>query len=199
MEAKNDLKNILFPSIIYLLPFVEFLKNNIIEIDIILVKSFFFLIFILFFCLLIFTFIISYFFKSVKFSKIFLIVTIIYWIFFKHNLLNQNILFISNKFTQNVFEYSSEISLLLLIIFSIYSSILIYKNNLLFKKFIFIFISLSLFSSLFQIINYNLNLNVPRSENLDVINFPDKINNKKENIYFFILDAMQPIQEFEKY
>ena len=199
MKAKIDLKNIIFSSMIYLLPFVEFLMNNIIEIDIILVKSFFFLILLLFFCLLIFTFIVFYFLKSVNFSKIFLIVVIIYWIFFKHNLLNQTIISISDQFTQNVFEYSSEISLLLLIIFSIYSSILIYKNNLLFKKFVFIFISLSLFSSLFQIINYNHNLNVAKPKNLDVINFPDKINNKKENIYFFILDAMQPIKEFEKH
>ena len=153
MKAKNDLKNILFSSIIYLLPFVEFLKNNIIEIDIILVKSFFFLIFIIFFCLLIFTFIIFYFVKSVNFSTIFLIVIIIFSIFFKHNWLNQIIISVSDPFTQNVFEYSSEVSLLLLIILSIYSSILIYKNNLLFKRFVFIFIFLSLFSSLLQIIS----------------------------------------------
>ena len=199
MKAKNDLKNILFSSIIYLLPFVEFLKNNIIEIDIILVKSFFFLIFIIFFCLLIFTFIIFYFVKSVNFSTIFLIVIIIFSIFFKHNWLNQIIISVSDPFTQNVFEYSSEVSLLLLIILSIYSSILIYKNNLLFKRFVFIFIFLSLFSSLFQIISYDYNLDVTKSKNLNVINFPDKINNKKENIYFFILDAMQPIKEFEKH
>ena len=199
MKNKINLKTITLSSIIYLLPFVEFLKNNITEVDIILVKSFFFLIFILFFFLLICTSIISYLFKSVSFSKIFLIVTIIYWIFFKHNWLNQIIISISNQFTQDVFEYSSEISLLILIIFSIYSSILIYKNNLLFKRFVFIFIFLSFFSSLFQIISYNHNLNVAKLKNLDIINFPDKINNKKENIYFFILDGMQPIKEFEKY
>ena len=199
MKDKINLKTIILSSIIYLLPFIEFLKNNIIEIDIILVKSFFFLIFILFFCLLIFTSIISYFFKSVNFSKIFLIVTIIYWIFFQHNWLNHTIISILNLFTQNLIDYSSEISLLILIIFSIYSSILIYKDNLLFKRFVFIFISLSLFSYLFLIISYNNNLNVAKPKNSDDIIFPDKINNKKENIYFFILDAMQPIREFEKH
>ena len=33
----------------------------------------------------------------------------------------------------------------------------------------------------------------------DEILFADIKNEKKPNIYFFILDAMQPIKEFEKY
>ena len=69
----------------------------------------------------------------IMFLPLFLIVIIIFSIFFKHNWLNQIIISVSDPFTQNVFEYSSEVSLLLLIILSIYSSILIYKNNLLFK------------------------------------------------------------------
>jgi hypothetical protein len=194
-----NLKPILFPLIIYLLPFIEFIKNNINEADIVLVKSFFFLIFVTFILLLIFAYIINFFFKNTKFSKIFLIVTFIYWLFFKHNLLNLTIKPFLDQFIMNEANFSSELSLFILIILSIYASILIYKENIFFKKFIFIFISLSLFISLFQIISFDHNSNVAKSKNINTINFPDKLNNKKENIYFFILDAMQPINEFKKY
>ena len=45
MKIEKNLKYISLISIIYLLPFVDFIKNNISEIDIILGKSFYFLVF----------------------------------------------------------------------------------------------------------------------------------------------------------
>ena len=199
MQIKKNYKYISFLLIIFLLPFVDFLNNNNNEINIILGKSFFFLIFILLIILLIFTFIIKCFFKNVEFSTLFLIVVVSYWLFFKHNNLNLLLFSFFNKFASAGSEYSSEISLLILILLSIYTSILIYKDNKFFKKFIMIFFSLTFCVSLFQILIFNKKPNIAKSNNIDKIEFPDKLKNKKENIYFIILDAMQPIKEFEKH
>ncbi len=206
MLSKKNFKLIPFILIIFLLPFLDFVKNNISEIDIILGKSFIFLIFVLFFILLIIAYIIKLFFKKIDFTVSFFIVVFSYWLFFKHNSLNLLLFSFLKKFASIGSEFSSEISLLILIILSIYFSILIYKNNKFFKKFILIFFSLTFFVSLFQIIKFNyesnisdLTSNISNLSKEDSINFPDKIKNKKENIYFFILDAMQPINEFEKY
>jgi len=62
-----------------------------------------------------------------------------------------------------------------------------------------IFFSLTFCLSLFQILIFNKKPNIAKSNNIDKIEFPDKLKNKKENIYFIILDAMQPIKEFEKH
>ena len=199
MKTEKALKYIPFVLIIFLLPFLDFLKNNINEINLILGKSFYFLIFALFVSLLILTYLINLFFKSKNFLNTLLIVSVIYWLTFKHNFLN----LIIKSFLETFFifgtEYSSEISLLILIVLSVYVSILIYKNNLLFKKFIYVFFYLTFFVSLFQILGSNKNPKIEYSDKIDIINFPDKLTNKKENIYFFILDGMQPIDEFEKY
>ena len=199
MKVERNLKYIPFILIIFLIPFLDFLKNNISEMDIILGKSFFFLIFIIFFILLIFTYVIKLFLKKLDFFIIFLIVIVGYWLFFKHNSLKLLLSSFFNHFALIGNEYSSEISLLILIILSIYASILIYKNNQFFKKFILIFFSLTFFISLFQIVSFNQESNIAKSDKIINIVFPDKLKNKKENIYFFILDAMQPIKEFEKH
>ena len=199
MQTEKKFKYIPFILIIFLIPFLEFLKTNVADIDIILGKSFFFLIFVLFFILLLLTYVAKFFFKKVEFKTLFLIVVICYWIFFKHNSLKISISSFFNNFSLNGVEYSSEISLLILIVLSIYFSILIYKKNRFFKKFIIIFFSLTFCLYFIQIVSFKEGLNVVKSDKKININFPDKLKNKKENIYFFILDAMQPIKEFEKY
>ena len=55
MKIEKNLKYISFISIIFLLPFIDFIKNNISEIDLILGKSFYFLVFLLLFLLLVLT------------------------------------------------------------------------------------------------------------------------------------------------
>lgn len=199
MKIKENLKYISFITIIFSLPFLDFLKNNILEIDLILGKSFYFLIFAVFLLLLLLACIINLLFKSKDFVKTFLIIVIIYWFAFKHNFLNLIIKDIFNQFLLNMVEYSSEISLLILIISIIYTSTLIYKNNSFFKKFIFIFFYLSFFVSLIQIFSFDQKLNISKLDKVDFINFKDKFDDNKENIYFFILDGMQPIKEFEKH
>lgn len=199
MKIKNNFKNIMFVLTIFLLPFTDFLKNNIYEIDLILGKSFYFLIFALFLFLLLLTHIVNFFLRSKDFYKTFLIVVVIYWLAFEHNFVNSIIKSFFDKFFSIGSEYSSEISLLMLIVLSIYTSKLIYKNNIFFKKFIFVFFYLTFLVSLSQIFNFNKKSNIAEIDKMDIVKFPDKLNNKKENIYFFILDGMQPIEEFEKY
>ena len=118
---------------------------------------------------------------------------------FKHNSLKIILISIFDKFFLFATELNSEISLLLLIGLSIYSSRLIYRNSYFFKKFIYIFFYLSFLNSLFHIFSFNHQSNINDPSKTDIVNFPDKLNNKKENIYFFIVDGMQPIKEFEKY
>ena len=199
MKIKINLKKVLFLLIIFLLPFIDFLKNNLNEIDIILGKSFYFLGFIVFLSLFILTLTINLFLYNKDLTKIFLIVVVIYWLAFKHNSLKLVVYSFLNNFFLFANEFSSEISLLILIILSTYASILIYKNNLFFKKFIFVFFYITFFVSLFQIFNFNQKSNINKLDKANTANFPDVLKNEKENIYFFILDAMQPIKEFEKY
>ena len=199
MIIQNNFKYIIIILIIFFTPFLEFLKNNINEIDIILGKSFFFLIFILFFILLISSLTISYFFRKKDFFKIFLGIVLFYWILFKHNFLKLTIKSLFTKFLPILSEYNSEISLLLLIILSIYIFLIIFKNNRFFEKFIFIFFFLTFFTSIFQIINSSQQSKTINNNEVKYLNYPDNLDKKKENIYFFILDAMQPIKEFEKY
>ena len=73
-------------------------------------------------------------------------------------------------------EYSSEISLLILVILSIYISILIYKKNLFLKKFLYIFFFLSFFVTLFQIILFDQKPKIASTTKISAINFPDKLN-----------------------
>ena len=199
MKNKKNFKHITFVLTVFLLPFTDFLKGNINEINLILGKSFYFLVFVLFLSLLLLTYTVNFFLRKKDFFKTLLIITVIYWLAFKHNLLNLIIKSLFDKFFLIGSGYSSETSLLILIVLSIYTSILIYKNNLFFKKFIFVFFYLTLFVSLFQIFTSNQKSNIDEIDKMDIVNFPDKLSNKKENIYFFILDGMQPIKEFEKY
>jgi hypothetical protein len=199
MKFKKKIKFISLVSIIFLLPFLDFLKNNISEIDLILGKSFYILILTIFLLLFLLTYVVNLLFKNKDFLKTFLIITIIYWFAFKHNFLKLIINSFFDKFRSDMIEYGSEISLLILIILSTYVSILINKDKLFFKKFLFTFFYLTFFVSLFQIFSFNQKLNISELNKGDFISFPDKLDKKKENIYFFILDGMQPIKEFEKY
>ena len=199
MIIQSKLKYISISLVIFLIPFLDFLKNNIDEIDIILGKSFYFLIFSLYSILLIISLIINYIFKKKDFYKVLLSVFLTYWILFKHNSLKIIIKSSLKNFDTILTEYNSEISLLFLVTLSIYLSISIFRNNQLFNRFISIFFLLTFFTSIFPIISFMYQSNILKSDKVNYLNYPDKLNKPKENIYFFILDAMQPIKEFEQH
>lgn len=199
MQFSKKINQYLLSILIIFTPFVVFIKNNIYEIDIILGKSFIFLIFLLFFTIILFSLLIKFFFKRIKFNEILLINSLIFWIFFQHNILK---LFIKNFiFNENLFInlISSELSLIILVIISASCIFLLIKKNFFFIRFLFIFFSLFFVFNLFNLLlNFDYNKN-DKAKDFNHILFEDKLNQKKENIYFFILDAMKPIDEFEKF
>ena len=198
MYKNENFRKSILSFIIFLIPFLEFLISNINEIDIIIGISFYILILILIFVLLLVAYILSLIFKNINFYESILITVIVNWLIFKHNFLN---LFIKNIFEFNKVgtELSSEISFLILIILSIISSFYIYRKKEFFNRFIYIFFFLSFLYNFSLLIFKDKNIEISSSNNQNIIYFEDKIKIEKPNIYFFILDGMQPVDAFEKH
>jgi hypothetical protein len=204
MQVKNDFKSIILIFIIYLIPFVNFLENNVNELSIIFVESFYLLIIIFLIFLIFLSYSFNFIFKKVEILNSFLIVFICYWLLFQHNFLT---LEIKNFFNDYLFftEYASELSLFLIILLCVYFSALIFKKKVLFNKIIYIYFPLAFLVSLYQVISFDnfkiINKNrIQNNENKEIsssINFTSKAITKKNNIYFFILDGMQPIKDFD--
>ena len=184
--------------IVFILPFLEFIKNNISEIDIILVKSFYFLFITLLFFLILFSISINRFIKKLNFSEVFIISSLSYWLIFKHNLININLKRLFEQFNSFLTVYSAEIGILIILILIFFIYFLIKRKNLFFLRFISIFIILSFLINLIDIYNGTKADNLKKNFSKEII-FKDNLNSKKNNIYFFILDAMQPIEDFENY
>ena len=187
--------------IIFSLPFLDFINYNFDEKDTILQKSFYVLIFFILILVLSSTILINLFFKKIDFYDSLFVSVVGFWILFKHSLVNDTLISIERA-DFLMANFSSEISLILiLLIFSIFL-IFFFKKNILMKKFIFIFFYLQFFLILFSLLQLNFTKSTFVNKN-DKINeeifFSDLKDQKKPNIYFFILDAMQPIKEFEKY
>ena len=145
---------------------MDFVKNNTSEIDIILGKSFYFLFIFCFFLIVFSSLILNFFLKKYSFYDSLLIISIFFWLLFKHNFLN---LFIKKniyKYSFINYEYSSEISLFILLTLSFYFSILILRKNIFFKRFVYIFFLLSFFTSSFQVLFTKKNLDQEDSESL---------------------------------
>ncbi len=197
IDKINKFKFISLVSTIFLLPFIDFVNNNFNEINIILGVSFYLLIVLHGILLTIISFLIYLFFKNkIKFLECLLISTLINWFLFKHHLLNLEI----QKYLNN--EYSSELSLFLIILITSIVILLLLKKNIFFKKFINIFFIILLLLTSFEVLNklYKSKNQLEKNDNVK-INFiyRDNLNLAKENIYYFILDGMQPIEDFEKY
>ena len=197
LQSKN-LNVFSLAVIIFSIPFFEFVRDNIYEINIILGKSFYFLLLFTFLLILLGAFIINFLSKKIDFVESLLISVISFWILFKHNLINQ---FIKRNLGGNILDenFSSEFALLIIIILVVLTYIFFLKKVFFFKRFCFIFFYLSFFYIISQI-SFSKILPIEKKiENKNEIIYLDKINIKKPNIYFFILDAMQPISGFEKY
>ena len=114
LQSKN-LNVLSLAVIIFSIPFFEFVRDNINEINIILGKSFYFLLLFTFFLILLGAFIINFLSKKIDFVESLLISVISFWILFKHNLINQ---FIKKNLSGNILgeSFSSEFALLIIII-----------------------------------------------------------------------------------
>ncbi len=182
-----------------LIPWIEFINSNYDELDNIFNDNFLFLIILYF---LIVTLI--YFFTKIVFKKrdkyfyiSFLGISI--WIFFQYNLLKSVLNDLFSGFY--IWHFSSEISLFLIITIIVILIFILNKNNnwrlfvLFFLVFNFLYSSAVLFPKLklFSAENDKLDLNKTDQTNLS------KNTSKNPNIYFFISDAMMPLNEFEDF
>ena len=147
--------------------------------------------------LIIISFLIFFIFKDkINLWNCLLISTIINWFFFKHHLLKLEI----QKVLKN--EYSSELSLFLIILFTSLVVLFLLKKNRFIEKFVniffiilFILTSLEVFNKLYKSKNqFEKNSNTKMN-----FIYRDNLKLEKENIYYFILDGMQPIEGFENF
>ena len=181
--------------VIFLLPFLEFVRDNINEKDIILTNSFLFLIIVLALLIILASSIIFYLKKKINFYDSLLISTISFYLLFKHNFFKTIINnFIDNN---NKYDLSSEASLVLVIIFLVFIYKQIIKKNIFFERFFYIFFYLSLIFISTQIVFNQDNKKIDLTSKTIFFEADKKV--KKNNIYFVILDAMIPIKNFEKY
>ena len=178
-----------------LVPWIEFINTNLNELDFIFNNNFIILLILYFLFIFIIYLILSYFTSLSQYSLISLI-AITVWILFQHNFLKKKIFIFLNNINISG-QYSSELGLIL-ILFSIYFFWVLIKRKKFFTNFFILFLAFNLFYSISQ---FSLNSYLQNKE----VNFVKPNNNssmeksKRPNIYFFILDAMMPLNEFEDY
>jgi hypothetical protein len=178
-----------------LVPWIEFINTNLNELDFIFTNNLFILL-ALYSVFIFFTYLIlSYFISLTKYSLISFI-SISIWILFQHNFLKSNInIFLKNKDIS--IQYSSEIALIF-ILFLVYLFLFLIKRKKVFSNFFLFFLTFNLFFSILQFTNEiyskKKNIDVSKQNNDHVIS-----NIKRSNIYYFILDGMMPLNEFENY
>ncbi len=138
MFKSKKFNYLILSFIIFSLPIVEFLKDNFDEIDIVLGKSFFLLIFFIFLFLLTITFLLKFFLKKKDFYDSLLISVVGFWLLFKHSSVNQFLItiIINNPYVEVL---TAEISLIIISVFFLIFLIIFLQNNILFKNFLFIF------------------------------------------------------------
>ena len=198
--SKIDLKEIIFFIFLVicsiLIPFIEFLNSNSSIIYYIVNKSFFFLLFLITSILLILSYLLYFFTnKKINFKDAIIVVLIFYVFFFQHHTLKFTIISHGKEYILN----AAEISFIILLIISGLLSFFVLKNNIILKRFTCIFFVLLFFFNLINFVNTISSLDNKKVSNDKKIVFKDTLNIEKENIYFFILDAMGPIDKFDEH
>ena len=180
-----------------LVPWIDFVNANSDELDFIFNNNFIILLNIYFFIIL-FIYLILIFFSPLTGYSLVSFISISVWILFQHNFLKFNINIFLNIINIPI-KYSSEIALIFIII-SIYLFYVFIKKKIIISKFFIIFLSLNFFFSAVQLTTeFYSKKKVEVTEISKQNNLIQSDNTKKPNIYFFILDAMMPLNEFENY
>ena len=194
-----EIISILLILVASLIPWLEFINSNYKEMDEIFNDNFFFLICLYFLFVTFIYFLTKILFKNrVKFYYISL-VSISIWIFFQHNLLKSILNTLFSK--TNIWHYSSEIAFFIIITLIIALTIILNRDKnwrsfvLFFLIFNFVYSSINLFPKLkiFKINNEKINL--IKSDQIQ----PSSNGINESNIYFFIIDSMKPLNEFENF
>ncbi len=186
---------ILVLLLLSLIPWIEFINSNLNELDFIFNNNLIYLL-VIYFIFVFSIYLILNFFTSLKRYSLISFIGISIWILFQHNFLNSTI----NAFLEKIDiskQYSSEIALVLILSF-IYSFLILIKRKNFFSNFFLFFLAFNLF---FSIIQFNTGF-YSQKKDIKVIESDDNYvanNIKRPNIYFFILDGMMPLNEFESY
>jgi hypothetical protein len=180
-----------------LIPWAEFLNANTKEIDEILNDNFYILIAIYYLFIILIYFVTIFLVKDR--SKLYYITFISFsvWIFFQYNLLK---IFFNSIFSGYfLWNYSSEISLLTIIL--LISILYFFLEKIKFLRiFVFsfmilnlIYFSITLYPKL-NMLNANKKINIVKENFIVNSNFENN-----PNIYFFLVDAMKPLNKFENF
>jgi len=199
MHFINKYKLYWLSFLIISIPFLNFIYNNITQIDIILSKSFYFLIILTTIFILITSIVINKFKIDKNLETKLAAVSICFWLFFLHYSLKS---FLIDFFNKNTFleKYGSEITLLIIIAIIFFFIKKIIDKNENFIRFLFISFTIIFFSSIIKIYLNNHEIIKKIDDRNEFIELFSKNNSfKKKNVYFFILDSMQPIDNFEKF
>jgi len=193
----NFLSTISVILIFSLIPWAEFINANLKEIDEILNDNFYILILIYFTCIILIYFIVKFLIKDKSNLYYISLISFSIWIFFQYNLLK---VFFNSIFSGYfIWHFSSEISLILII--SLISLFYFFIEKIYFLKIFvvsFMVLNLTYFSAILIpklnkfILNQKTNINED-----DLTNNPNI--HKNPNIYFFLVDAMKPLNEFESF
>lgn len=187
--------------LISLIPWLDFLNSNQREFDTIFNDSFFLLLNLYFLIIVILYFALKLLVKKNNIYAISLLGFSI-WLFFQYNFIeNKFSLFFGDMIEFKNRSYSSEITFIFILLFI---SVLIFSLNK--KKFLRVFILFFLF---FNFIYSNI-IFIPgivkfvAQNNNEILKktYTDKYSiniNNRPNIYFFVIDAMKPLNEFENF
>ena len=178
-----------------LIPWIEFFNANLEELDFIFNDNLFILLTI-YFLFISLTYIVLGFLIALKKYSLVSFISISIWVLFQHNFLKSHINILFKKIEISL-KYSSEISFIIILIL-IYLFFILIKKKSFFSNFFLFFLSLNL---LFSFLSFTSEFN-SKKKVIEVLN-DDKNqlieNVKKPNIYYFILDAMMPLNEFENF
>ena len=180
-----------------LIPWGEFINSNSDEIGQILNDNFYILITIYFFFIIIIYFIIKFLLKDKGNIYYIALTSISVWFFFQYNFVKT---FLNSVlYGKYLWHFSSEISLFLIILIISLLTILLNKIKFL-RIFIVFFMILNVFY--FSVTLYP-KVKISKLDNKESIIEKNLIENsnfkKNPNIYFFLMDAMKPLDEFENF
>ena len=178
-----------------LVPWIDFVNANLDELDFIFNNNFIILLAIYFFVIF-FIYLIFVFFSPLTGYSLVSFISIFIWILFQHNFLKSNINLFFNIINISA-KYSSEIALVFILILT-YLFYIFIKKKIIISNFFIIFLSLNFFFSALQFTTEFYS----KKKVIELFEQDKKVqsdNTKKPNIYFFVLDAMMPLNEFENY
>ena len=176
-------------------PWIEFINNNLNELDFIFNNNFLFLLF-LYFLVIFVTYLILSFFTSLREYSLIAFISVSVWILFQHNILNKKLKLLTKNIGVSD-NLSSEIGLLLIILL-IFLCFTFLKRKKFLKNFLIFYLS---FNLLFSIIQFTKGFQNQNNFHVKLENSKNSVTEsiKRSNIYFFILDGMMPLNEFENY